>query len=145
MLTYDRKTENASTYTYVCLCFSTDDSSLLRLQQERPELVGRAVSVRTPEWTYVHRLYEGDELYDRRVFEPGAFTATASLSSAARWRTTTRHGADEPRRRFRRAWPGPKQPRRRECRCRSQEGVPSPGPKGAPRQRWKHRGVPEAW
>lgn len=38
-----------------------------RLQQERPELVGRAVSVRTPEWTYVHRLYEGDELYDRRA------------------------------------------------------------------------------
>lgn len=37
------------------------------LQQERPELVGRAVSVRTPEWTYVHRLLEPDELYDRRT------------------------------------------------------------------------------
>lgn len=35
------------------------------LQQERPDLVGRAVCVRTPAWTYVHRLYEGDELYDR--------------------------------------------------------------------------------
>lgn len=37
------------------------------LQQERPELVGRAVCVRTPEWTHVHRLYESDELYDRRA------------------------------------------------------------------------------
>lgn len=37
------------------------------LQQERPELVGRAVALRTPEWTYVYRLYEDDELYDRRV------------------------------------------------------------------------------
>jgi arylsulfatase A-like enzyme len=37
------------------------------LQQERPELVGRAVALRTPEWTYVYRLYEGDELYDRRT------------------------------------------------------------------------------
>jgi arylsulfatase A-like enzyme len=37
------------------------------LQQERPELVGRAVALRTPEWTYVHRLYEDDELYDRRA------------------------------------------------------------------------------
>ena len=35
------------------------------LQHERPELVGRAVCVRTSEWTYVHRLYEDDELYDR--------------------------------------------------------------------------------
>lgn len=35
------------------------------LQHERPELVGRAVAVRTPEWTYLHRLYEPDELYDR--------------------------------------------------------------------------------
>jgi arylsulfatase A-like enzyme len=38
-----------------------------QLQQERPDLVGRAVSVRTPAWTYVHRLYEGDELYDRHL------------------------------------------------------------------------------
>lgn len=36
-----------------------------RLQHERVELVGKATCVRTPEWTYVHRLYEGDELYDR--------------------------------------------------------------------------------
>jgi arylsulfatase A-like enzyme len=31
---------------------------------DRPELVGRAVSVRTAEWTYVHRSLEADELYD---------------------------------------------------------------------------------
>lgn len=36
-----------------------------RLQQERPDLVGRAVAVRTPAWTYVYRLEEPDELYDR--------------------------------------------------------------------------------
>jgi arylsulfatase A-like enzyme len=36
------------------------------LQHERPALVGRAVAIRTPEWTYVHRLYEDGELYDRR-------------------------------------------------------------------------------
>jgi arylsulfatase A-like enzyme len=36
-----------------------------RLQHEHPELVGRAAVVRTAQWTYVHRLYEGDELYDR--------------------------------------------------------------------------------
>jgi arylsulfatase A-like enzyme len=36
------------------------------LQHERPELVGRAVAVRTADWTYVHRLYDSDELYDRR-------------------------------------------------------------------------------
>src|SRR5690606_1590898 len=28
------------------------------LQHEEPESVGRAVSVRTRDWTYVHRLYE---------------------------------------------------------------------------------------
>jgi arylsulfatase A-like enzyme len=42
-------------------------TSLLR---EEPELVGRAVAVRTSEWTYVHRTCERDELYDRRA-DPG--------------------------------------------------------------------------
>ncbi len=37
------------------------------LQQDRPELVGRAVVVRDHDWTYVWRLYEADELYDRRL------------------------------------------------------------------------------
>jgi arylsulfatase A-like enzyme len=35
------------------------------LEHEDITLTGRAASVRTPEWTYVYRLYEGDELYDR--------------------------------------------------------------------------------
>jgi arylsulfatase A-like enzyme len=38
-----------------------------QLQQERPELVGRAVAMRTAEWTFVYRRHESDELYDRRA------------------------------------------------------------------------------
>ena len=40
------------------------------IQHERTELVGRAVAVRTVDWCYVERLYEGPELYDRRR-DPG--------------------------------------------------------------------------
>jgi arylsulfatase A-like enzyme len=40
------------------------------LQHEAPETVGRAVALRTGRWTYVYRLYEGDELYDRAT-DPG--------------------------------------------------------------------------
>lgn len=36
-----------------------------QLQHDDTAAAGRAVSVRTAEWTYVHRLYEGHELYDR--------------------------------------------------------------------------------
>jgi arylsulfatase A-like enzyme len=36
-----------------------------RLQHENPRLVGKAVAVRDRRWTYVERLYEGNELYDR--------------------------------------------------------------------------------
>ena len=35
------------------------------LQRSRPELVGTAMVLRTETHTYVHRRYEGDELYDR--------------------------------------------------------------------------------
>ena len=35
------------------------------LQHDEPTAVGRAIAMRTPEWTYVYRLYEDDELYDR--------------------------------------------------------------------------------
>ncbi|MEL5955696.1 sulfatase-like hydrolase/transferase [Streptomyces sp. CLV115] len=35
------------------------------LQHEQPELVGKAVAVRDRDWTYVWRLYEQPELYDR--------------------------------------------------------------------------------
>ena len=40
------------------------------LQHERPQLVGKAIALRTSEWTYVYRQYEGDELYDRNA-DPG--------------------------------------------------------------------------
>ncbi|HEX5096746.1 MAG TPA: sulfatase-like hydrolase/transferase, partial [Acidimicrobiia bacterium] len=33
------------------------------IHHERPELVGRAVAIRTDQWCYVERLYEGPELY----------------------------------------------------------------------------------
>lgn len=48
------------------------------LQQERPELVGRAVCVRTADWSYVHRLYEPDELYDRQT-DPHETTNLAAI------------------------------------------------------------------
>jgi arylsulfatase A-like enzyme len=35
------------------------------LQQADPKVVGKAIALRSKEWTYVHRLYEGEELYDR--------------------------------------------------------------------------------
>jgi arylsulfatase A-like enzyme len=35
------------------------------IQQADPTTVGKAVAVRTRDWTFVHRLYERDELYDR--------------------------------------------------------------------------------
>jgi arylsulfatase A-like enzyme len=40
------------------------------LLHEQPELVGRAVAVRTARWTYVYRTLEADELYDA-VADPG--------------------------------------------------------------------------
>lgn len=36
------------------------------LQSERPEVVGKAVAMRSESRTYVYRLYEPDELYDRQ-------------------------------------------------------------------------------
>lgn len=36
------------------------------LQHEHPKLVGRAIALRTTDWTYVYRSCESDELYDRR-------------------------------------------------------------------------------
>ena len=37
------------------------------LERDRPELAGRATAIRTPAWTYVHRISDVDELYDRAV------------------------------------------------------------------------------
>ena len=41
-----------------------------RLQHDDITLAGRAAAIRTAEWTYIARVYEGDELYDRRA-DPG--------------------------------------------------------------------------
>ena len=37
------------------------------LQHEQPEVVGKVISMRTRDYTYVYRLYEEDELYDRKA------------------------------------------------------------------------------
>jgi len=36
-----------------------------QLQHDQPELVGKAIALRNSDYTYVYRLYEQDELYDR--------------------------------------------------------------------------------
>jgi arylsulfatase A-like enzyme len=36
------------------------------IQHRDPVFAGKAVSMRTRDWTYVHRLYESNELYDRK-------------------------------------------------------------------------------
>ena len=36
-----------------------------QVQQDDPRTLGRAISIRTPEWTYVRRVHDTDELYDR--------------------------------------------------------------------------------
>jgi len=41
-----------------------------RLQHDDITLAGRAAAIRTRDWTYITRVYEGDELYDRRA-DPG--------------------------------------------------------------------------
>jgi arylsulfatase A-like enzyme len=41
-----------------------------RLQHTDITLAGRAAVIRTADWTYISRVYEGDELYDRRA-DPG--------------------------------------------------------------------------
>ena len=46
------------------------------LLHEQPELVGRAVAIRTDAWTYVYRTREDDELYDRKS-DPGETTNIA--------------------------------------------------------------------
>ncbi len=46
------------------------------LLHQAPELVGRAVAIRTDAWTYVYRTTEDDELYDR-VTDPGETTNVA--------------------------------------------------------------------
>ena len=50
------------------------------LQHEHPESVGKAMAVRTPTWTYIDRLYEGPELYDRTL-DPGELDNVAGSSA----------------------------------------------------------------
>jgi arylsulfatase A-like enzyme len=47
------------------------------LLHDQPELVGRAVAIRTDAWTYVYRTREDDELYDR-VGDPAETTNVAN-------------------------------------------------------------------
>ncbi len=58
------------------------------LQQTEPQLVGKAIVRRDADWTYVHRLYESDELYDRRrdPAETQNLIATADEALVARLR-----------------------------------------------------------
>lgn len=46
------------------------------IQHDDPISVGKVASLRTADWTYCRRLYEADELYDRRV-DPGELTNLA--------------------------------------------------------------------
>jgi arylsulfatase A-like enzyme len=52
------------------------------LQHDQPQLVGPVTAVRTEAWTYVHRLYERAELYDRAA-DPGETTNLAGTPAVA--------------------------------------------------------------
>ena len=52
------------------------------IQQRDPTSVGKAVAMRTREWTYVRRLYEDDELYDRSA-DPYELTNLAGRPEVA--------------------------------------------------------------
>jgi arylsulfatase A-like enzyme len=60
------------------------------LQQDFPESVGKAMCVRTKEWTYVYRLYEKAELYDRNR-DPGE---TRNLSGRPQFEPVEREMRD---------------------------------------------------
>ncbi|MEM7272037.1 MAG: sulfatase-like hydrolase/transferase [Actinomycetota bacterium] len=52
-------------------------------QRSHPETVGKAVAVRSAEWTYVWRLYEPPELYDRRADPDEIHNVAGQASTAA--------------------------------------------------------------
>ncbi len=52
------------------------------LVHERPELCSRAIAIRTPEWTYVRRNDDADELYDRTT-DPAETTNIAGSEERA--------------------------------------------------------------
>lgn len=60
------------------------------LQHHDPAAVGKAVSLRTERWSYVYRLYEGDELYDRHADR----RELANLSGRGEHAETERHLRD---------------------------------------------------
>jgi arylsulfatase A-like enzyme len=57
-----------------------------QIQHDDPTTVGRAIALRTPDWTYIHRLYEPDELYDRRAdpHELGNLAGSAAVAETER-------------------------------------------------------------
>lgn len=57
----------------------------LAIEPEEPDLVGRAISVRTTDWCYVMQRNEGPELHDRRTgrFEQMDLARTADLAGTA--------------------------------------------------------------
>jgi hypothetical protein len=52
------------------------------LQHDQPELVGTAIALRTPAYTFVYRACEDDELYDR-IADPAETTNLASQPELA--------------------------------------------------------------
>ncbi|HJW40848.1 MAG TPA: sulfatase-like hydrolase/transferase [Rhizomicrobium sp.] len=52
------------------------------IQHEAPIYVGKASAIRTADWTYIHRLYEGPELYDRHN-DPGELRNLAGQAALA--------------------------------------------------------------
>ena len=59
------------------------------IQHADPVCVGRVVTIRTEAWTYVHRLYERNELYDRRA-DPRELVNLAGRSEHAASETQLR-------------------------------------------------------
>ena len=57
--------------------FTADEAHLLeragfpydlkaKVQHDDPKHIGKVIAIRTPEWSYVHRIYDRPELYDRK-------------------------------------------------------------------------------
>ncbi len=59
------------------------------LQKEQPRVVGKAISMRNDHYTYVYRLYEDDELYDRKN-DPGETSNLIGSSNLADTAATLR-------------------------------------------------------
>ena len=53
------------------------------VQNEQPITNGRVMTIRTDRYTYCHRLYEADELYDREADSPECVNLAADPIHAA--------------------------------------------------------------